>query len=62
MPAYCRPIVEYSTDPLSVTTPAWIGVTRFVQDVSWYSGTSQDLRRAAGRRRRRRPQEWRPAV
>ena len=43
MANYCTPLVEYSTDPLSVTTPTWIDVTRFVQDVSWYAGTATDL-------------------
>jgi hypothetical protein len=43
MPAYCQPLVEYSTDPLSDTTPTWQDVTRFVQDVSWFAGTGQDL-------------------
>jgi hypothetical protein len=41
--SYCTPIVEYSTDPLSVTTPTWQDVTRFVQSVSWFAGTDQDL-------------------
>lgn len=40
---YCTPLVEYSTDPLSVTTPTWIDVTRFAQSVSWFAGTDQDL-------------------
>lgn len=43
MPAYSQPIVEYSTDPLSVTTPTWLDVTRFVQSASWYAGTQQEL-------------------
>jgi hypothetical protein len=43
MPAYCQPLVEYSTDPLSDTTPTWIDISRFVQDVSWFAGTGQDL-------------------
>ena len=43
MPNYCTPIVEYSLDPLSVTTPTWIDVTRFTQSVSWFAGTSEDL-------------------
>src|SRR3954447_6864986 len=43
MPNYCQPIVEYSSEPLSVTTPTWIDVTRLTQSVSWFAGTGQDL-------------------
>src|SRR4051794_40840879 len=43
MPNYCQPIVEYSSEPLSVTTPSWIDVTRFTQSISWFAGTDQDL-------------------
>jgi hypothetical protein len=43
MANYCQPKLEFSPDPLSVTTPTWVDVTSYAMSMSWANGTSSDL-------------------
>lgn len=43
MANYCTPKLEFSPDPLSDTTPAWVDVTRFCLSAEWASGKAKDL-------------------
>jgi hypothetical protein len=40
--SYVTPKVEFSTDPLSDTTPAWTDITQYVQEMNWFSGKQKD--------------------
>jgi hypothetical protein len=43
MPAYLTHRLEFSPDPLSVTTPSWVDVSSYVVDTSWSGGVATDL-------------------
>lgn len=43
MPNYATPLLEFSPDPLSDTTPTYTDVTSYLKDAQWFSGIQRDL-------------------